>query len=101
MPPLWRKPSGVQGVAIQPFFTRALVPVSVRESFLTVAFITEERAPRRKAAILGSIAAVRFAIVGNAAASKRWRRVPRSPDVHGRNSRRIANRSFWKWPGAI
>jgi len=75
-------------------FTQLLAPVSVQESFLTAAFIMEGRAPLRKAAISGSTAAVRFAIVGNAAASKRWQRVPRSPDVHVRNSTRIANRSL-------
>jgi hypothetical protein len=92
--------NGARGVAIGTSFTQAWAPVSAQESFLTAAFIMEGRAPRGKAVISESTAAVRFAIVGNAAASKRWRRVRRSPDVHVRNSSRIPSRSSWKWPVA-
>src|SRR5260370_37818125 len=86
MPPLWRKPSGVRGVGFRTSFMQPLAPVSAQESFLTAAFIMEGRALLRKAAIWGSIATALFAIAGNAAASKRWRRVPRAADVHGRDS---------------
>src|ERR1700730_12448443 len=96
---LWRKQSGARDAVTETSFMPPLAQALGPELFLTAGFITERRVPRRRADTSGSIGTDRSAIAENAAASKRWRQVPRSPNGPARNSRGIRTLFCWKWRG--